>query len=160
MSLRKIKSGQWIIVEGDIQAQFFYKLIKGKVGIFKDGEKITSLEVKKGGKPRMLGFLAALSLNRTHVASVKTETEIELKSMEVSHLRGILQYDVPKSLKNNINSMIETIDMCNQLKSLQKKLSHIPEVKLNPPKRINQEVAGVLSELSGLYKQVLKERKH
>ena len=56
--------------------------------------------------------------------------------------------------------MIETIDMCNQLRSLQKKLSHIPEIKLNPSKRMNQEVADVLSELSDLYKQVLKKKNH
>ncbi len=154
MNSQTIKSGQWMIIEEDHNSHTLFKLRKGKVGIFCDGEKIKTVEVKDGDKPIMIGFLATLREDSRPIASVKAETELEVDVLNASHLKGILKYDTPKNLKEDINIMIESIMIRNRLTILEKKLLKKPIVKLEIPQDINPEVSEVLTELSGLYEQV------
>ncbi len=47
MGIRTIEANQWLVVQSDLPAYFLHKLIKGRVGIYEDGEKIDTVEVNE-----------------------------------------------------------------------------------------------------------------
>ncbi len=153
MSKKIFKAGQWLFTEGET-GYFIYWLLKGRVSVYRSGKKINELEINKGDKPKMLGIIASITDDRRHMASVKTETEVEAEDVYIDHIRGLIKNEVPENIKKEIDTMIKTISTSDRIKSLQGILSELPPVTLKIPDGISEEVSRVLEELSCLYKVV------
>ncbi len=154
---KTVKAGEWIIVEGDIPAYFLYKLKKGKVAIYEEREKITSVEVKEGEKPHFLGFMSTLSEDRRHRASVKTETEVELEIFSSEHIRGLLLHDVPPEMRQDMDSMIETIQLGDRIKGLKRLLAEKPLVDLKIEADMDPELSEIMQEFKALYLSIMND---
>ncbi len=153
MSIKKIEAGQWLFTEGGVPGSVIYKLIKGRVSIYRDDKMINSLEVEEGMKPRLIGVLSALVRDRKPTASVRTDTDVEVETMYIDHLQGLLKHDVPAEMRDDIDAIIKSIVVRDKIKRLQRELSAIsPPEKLDIPDNINPEVSEVLSELMEVYK--------
>lgn len=150
MKKETFEAGQWLLTEGNF-AYFLYKLTKGTVSIHYKGKKIGTHEVKKGNPPMILGILAALKRDRQHLASVKTETEVEVEVLNFDHIMGLLKNDVPNDLRNEIDKMIQSITLEDQIKRCKQELSELPPVDLNIPDKIDEEVRCILTAIKELY---------
>ena len=151
-----IGPGVWIMTEDLPNYFYFYKLLKGKVSIHSRDQKINELEVKEGGKPIILGMIAALQKDRKHIASVRSETEIEVMRMDIDQTHGILTNDIPQNLKGDVITMVDTITVKNEIRSLQHKLEDLPNVNPELPSDMKPAVQELLSELISLYKDIVK----
>jgi len=154
MTRETIEANKWIFVEGGTPAYFVYRLLSGKVSIYSSGHKINEMEVKKGGKPALLGIFAALRDDRLHTASVKTDTEIQVERIYIDQIKGALKNDIPEAIKGKIATMIEAIVILNEIESLQQRLSTISKVTLDIPPDMRPETSAILGEISELYKKL------
>ncbi|MBI5185521.1 MAG: cyclic nucleotide-binding domain-containing protein [Nitrospinae bacterium] len=150
MKKETFEAGQWLLTEGNF-AYFLYKLTKGTVSIYYKDKKIGTHEVKKGNPPMILGILAALKKDRQHLASVKTETEVEVEVLNFDHIQGLLKNDVPKGLRDEIDTMIQAITLEDQIKRCQQELSELNRVDLKIPDKIDAEVKCILTAIKELY---------
>ncbi|RMH86120.1 MAG: cyclic nucleotide-binding domain-containing protein [Calditrichaeota bacterium] len=157
-STQTVPAGQWLIVEGSTPAYFLYKLISGQVGIYKEGQKIATVTVHPGAPPRFLGILSTLSADREHRASVKAETDVEVETIYIDHIRGILAHEVPREIRQTIQAMIEAIVIADEIKSLRRKLSHMPVVELEIPETLDPELKHILTELRKLYECLIYDQ--
>jgi hypothetical protein len=148
------RAGEWLIKEGDTSEIDVYKLIQGKVSVYEGGRKRTSIEVKEGEEPKLIGVIAALSSDRGRTASVGTDTEIKFETISINHIKNIIKKDIPQDIKENIESVIKAIiarDKINRLLNDISKLS-LPG-KLEIPENISQDAVEVLSELKNIYER-------
>ena len=145
----------WIMAEGLPNYFCIYKLLKGKVSIHSSDQKIAEVEVKKGGKPIILGMIAALRHDRKHIASVRTETEVEAIRIYIDQARGILSNEVPKKLRGDVAMMIDAIVLKNDIKSMQQKLAKFAPIKPKLPKTVRPDVRELVNELIKLYQEVV-----
>jgi hypothetical protein len=153
MEKKIFSKGHWIIIEGKVPAYFIYKLLRGKVSIHENGKMINVVDVTKGQKPVLLGIMAAIRKDRCHIASVKTESEVELEMLYINQLRSLIRYDVPESYRKSLDAMIETILLINRIKSLQSTFFEQERVDTKIPEGLTGEVSEVLRQLTRLYKE-------
>jgi len=158
MSIEKFGTNQWLITAGGVPAYFIYRLLKGRVGIYDEGVKVATVEVKEGDNPKFIGFMATLSKDLVHRASVRTETEIEVDTHYIDHVRGLLAHDVSEKMQDDIQNMIEIISAVNQVRSLQKRISNMTKIELTIPENTNPELKDILDELDRLYKEVCADK--
>ena len=152
MSIKKIEPGQWLFTEDSVPGSIIYKLIKGKVSIYKGDKRINIIEVAEGMKPRLIGVISALTSDKSRSASVVTDTDVEVETMYSDHIKGILKSDVPQDMRSEIDAIIKSIVVRDKIKHLQRELSEIsPPEKLDIPDNLNPEVSEVLSELMEVY---------
>ena len=152
-----VKAGEWLITESDMPSYFLYRLLEGAVDIYEEHEKINHIEVNPGDAPKTLGFLSALSYERRHTASVKTVSDIKVEVTNTDHIRGLLRHDVPAAMRNDIDTMIETIVIGDHIMSSNRKLSKMPAIELTVEDGLDVELARVLTELKILYQSVLHD---
>ncbi|MBR34033.1 MAG: hypothetical protein CMH78_00815 [Nitrospinae bacterium] len=151
MTVETIKAGQWLFNAGCVAEYCIYKLITGKVSIYKSGKKIREVEMKEGMKPIILGITAVLRDDLTHQASVKTETDVQVKRIYVDQIKGILANEIPDSLKKYIETLTESIVMGNEILCMIYKFSETPRINLKIPSDAGSETQEILSELKRLY---------
>lgn len=155
---RKIRAGEWLITEGGLPAYFLYRLTKGKVGVYEEGEKLRTIEVANGGKPHYLGFMSSLGPERQHSLSVKIESDAKVEVFYIDHIRGLLRHDVPVSMRGDIDDMIETIIMGDHIKAMRRHLARKPRIDLNIGDGLNHEIKDVLEELKSLYEEIIGDK--
>lgn len=152
MSIKKIEAGQWLFTEDSVTGSIIYKLIKGKISIYKGDKRINTIEVEDGMKPRLIGVVSALTSERARTVSVETDTEVEVEIMYIDYFKGLLKNDLPAEMQSDIDAIIKSIVVRDKIKRLQRELSAIsPPEKLDIPDNINPEVSEVLSELMEVY---------
>jgi hypothetical protein len=150
MDVETIEAGKWILTAKK-EGYFIYKLLKGKVSIYNKGVKISEVEVKEDDGPVFLGIIAALRKDGLHIASVKTETQIEVSKIYLDQIKRMLENDVPENIVDNVKTMINRIVISNEIESLKAKLSEIPDVSLQIPENIDPNVSEILSEIKKLH---------
>ncbi len=158
MSIEKFGPHQWLITAGGVPAYFIYRLLKGTVGIYDEGVKVATVEVKEGDEPKFIGFIATLSKDLVHRASVRTETEIEVDTHYIDHIRGLIEHETSEKMRDDIQKMIEIISAVNQVRSLQKRISCMPRVELTVPENTSPDLKNIMGELERLYKEVLEDK--
>lgn len=146
-----ITAGTWILTEGQPNYFYYYKLLKGTVSIYSHEFKISEIEVKEGDQPVVLGIIAALRKNREPIASVKTETEIEAIRIHIDQAQGILYNEIPRDIKSDVMSMIDSILLKNEIESLKKTIGNLPDVEMEIPDGLRQDVNEMLLEIKRLY---------
>ena len=163
MSRKTIKAGQWLFKEGDVPRSIIcklisvprhiiYKLIKGKVSIYKGDKRINIIEVAEGMKPRLIGVISVLTNDRSRSVSVVTHTDVEVEIIYSDHIKDILKSDVPQETRSEIDAIIKSIVMRDKIKCLQRELSAIsPPEALKVSDTLNPEVSELLSELMEVY---------
>lgn len=155
MSIETVKADQWLFTAGRVAEYCIYKLINGKVSIYKSGKKIREVEIKKDGmEPILMGITAVLRDDFMHQASVKTETEVQVERIYVDQIRGILANEIPGRLKKDIETMTESIVMGNEILCMIYKFSDTSRVNLEIPDDLSSETREILSELKRLYKLI------
>ena len=155
MDLTKFEAGEWIIGKNEVPAYFMYRLVNGKVSIFSKGKKVNTVEVKKGQRPVMLGVMAMFKDDGKHSASVKAETESELEMVYIDSVKNVVQKDLPDTYRKDLEAMIETIILCNELKCLQEDFREMEKIVPILPEGLPTDVSEVLKEVKGLYEQSL-----
>ncbi len=151
---QSMRAGEWLIKEGDTSEIDVYKLLEGKVSVYEGGRKRTSIEVREGEEPKLIGVIAALSSDRGRSASVVTDTEIRYETISMGHIKNIIKKDIPEDIKEDIDLAIEAIvarDKINRLLNDISKLS-LPG-KLKIPDDISQDAVDVLTELKNIYER-------
>ena len=152
MSIKKIEAGQWLFTEDSVPGNIIYKLVKGKISIYKGDKRINTIEVTDGMKPRLIGVVAALTSERERTVSVQTDTEVEVETMYIDYLKGLLKSDLSAEMQSDIDAIIKSIVVRDKIKRLQRELSSIsPPEKLDVPDNLNPKVSEVLSELMEVY---------
>ena len=135
-----------------VPRHIIYKLIKGKVSIYKGDKRINIIEVAEGMKPRLIGVISALTTDRSRSVSVVTDTDVEVETMYSDHIKDILKSDVPQDMRSEIDAIIKSIVLRDKIKCLQRELSEIsPPETLKVSDTLNPEVSDVLSELMKVY---------
>jgi len=150
MRKEKFSAGQWLLTEGNF-AYFLYKLVKGKVSVYQNETQIGGLDIKEGDNPVVLGILAALNKSRQHSASVKAETDVEVEVISYDAIQGMLAHDLPKEMKEDIDTAIKAIVLKDRMNVCNQELSKLPVVSLDIPGNINPEVAQVLTSIKAIY---------
>ena len=153
-SIETIMAGQWLFTAGRVAEYCIYKLIKGRVSIYKSGKKIREVEIKEGMKPITLGITAVLRDDLIHQISCKTETDIQAERIYVDQIRGILANEIPGSLKKTIESMTESIIMGNEIMCMIYKFLDASAINLEVPGDVSSETQEILSELKRLYELI------
>ena len=151
---QSMRAGEWLIKEGDTSEVDVYKLLEGKVSVYEGGRKRTSIEVREGEEPKLIGVIAALSSDRGRSASVVTDTEIRYETISMGHIKNIIKKDIPADIKEDIDLAIEAIvarDKINRLLNDISKLS-LPG-KLKIPEDISRDAVDVLTELKNIYER-------
>ncbi|MDH4182620.1 MAG: hypothetical protein OEV92_00225 [Nitrospinota bacterium] len=151
MSFETIEKGQWIFVERSLPGYFIYRLLEGKVSIFRHGTKIHETEVKKGDKPALIGMISTLRPDGLHIASVYSETELKVQKIYSDQIKGMLNNELPESTKQDIHAMIETIVLRNEIEVLENKLKAIKPVSFKIPANTTTEMSQVLDGINNLY---------
>lgn len=154
MSTEIIKSGEWLFKEQNPPGYSIYKLMKGKVSIYKREKKIREMEVKEGMKPIMLGITAALRNDRQHMASVKAESDIEVNRIFIDHIKSVIADEIPQDIKHDISSMIESIVIGTEILYLISKKSNKPSLDVKIPDNVSTAASEILSEIISLYKLI------
>ncbi|MDP6567152.1 MAG: hypothetical protein QF578_20150 [Alphaproteobacteria bacterium] len=154
---RTIKAGEWLITEGGLPAYFLYKLIKGTVGVYEEGEKLRTIEVTGGTPPHYLGFMSCLAPKGQHSLSVKTESDVEVEVYYVDHIRGLLRHDVSAATWRDIETMIDVIVMGDHIKALRRHIARKKKVDLRIDDGAIPEIKGVLEELVNLYEEIIHD---
>ncbi len=149
MAQETIDAGQWIFTEGGQYGYFMYKLIKGKVSVYSGGAKVNEITVNEGDAPVSLGIIAALREDGKHTASVKSETEIVVERVFLDQIRGVLRNEIPDEMKSDIDTMLNTILINNEINSLKARLAKLPKVSLEIPENLQSN--SVLQEIVRLY---------
>lgn len=154
MLVETIQAGQWIFTEGGVPEYSIYRLLEGKVSVHKSGRKIRELDIKKGDDPVTLGITAILRNDRMHMASVRAETDVKVDRIYIDHIRGILQNEVPKEMKGDIDTMISGINLGNEIVSLVSRFADLPKVDIEISDNSSPETVWVLSEIKRLYELI------
>ena len=158
MGRSTIKANQWLGVQSDLPAYFLYKLIKGRVGIYEDGEKIDTVEVNEEMTPRLLNIISTLAKDHKRRIAVKTETEVEVDSAYQEHFWKLLSHEVPHDMLEKIEKMIEVILVGDHIKSLRRKFSKMQVVgPLAIQETFNTEVKDLLFAIEGLYEHIMND---
>jgi hypothetical protein len=148
------RAGEWLIKEGDTSEIDVYKLLRGKVSVYEGGRKRTSIEVKEGEEPELIGVIAAFSSDRGRSASVVTETEIIYETISIGHIKNIIKKDLPQDIKEDIDSVIKAIVARDKINRLLNDVSQLSlPGKLKIPENISQDAVEVLSELKNIYER-------
>ena len=157
MSIETINKGQWIFLERSLPGYFIYKLIEGKVAIFHSGEKISDIEVKKGDKPALIGMISALRPDGLHIASVRSETNLQVERIYSDQIRGIVNNEVPDSIRNDLKKMIEAVVIRNEIEALKIRLKTLGSVNPEIPDNIHKDVKDVMEGIKILYNNPEKQ---
>jgi len=154
---KKFPPNQWIVSQTGLPAFFVRKLLKGRVGIYEEGEKIATIEVSEGMKPKWLGFTSSLSQDFIHKASIKTETEVEVDTVYTEHIWGLLKNEVPNDIQEDIKHMVEAINVGGHIKGLKIKLSKVPKIDLKIQPDYDSELLEILQELKDIYEHIMSD---
>ncbi len=158
MGIRTIEADQWLIVQSDLPAYFLYKLIKGRVGIYEDGEKIDTVEVKDEMRPKLLNIIATLAKDHKRRIAVKTETEVRVDTAYQEYFWKLLSHEVPHEILEKIEKMIEAILIGDHIKSLRRKLSRMQVLEpLDIQETYSSEVTDLLYAVEGLYEHITND---
>ncbi|MDH5679279.1 MAG: hypothetical protein OEZ28_11740 [Nitrospinota bacterium] len=152
MSVETIEQGQWIFLERSLPGYFIYRLLEGKVSIYHSGTKIGELDVKKGDKPVLIGMISALRPDGLHIASVRSESKLQVERIYSDQVRGILNNEVPDNTKSDLRMMIDTIVVRNEIEALKHKLKTIKPVNFQVPGGLPEDLQEVLQNIEKLYK--------
>lgn len=156
--VRNVSAGEWLITEGGLPAYFLYKLTRGKVGVYEEGEKLRTIKAEAGAKPHYLGFMASIGPDNQHSLSVKAESDVVVEVYSVEHIRGLLRHDIPAAMQADIHNMIDTVVMGDHIKALRRHLARKPKIALRVDGGgISPDLQEVLEELSGLYEEILHD---
>ncbi len=148
-----IEPKRWILMEGSV-GNFLYRMIQGRVSIYSNGVKIEELTVEKGDKPIYLGIIAALRDDSLHIASVKSETPLEVERIDMDQIKGFLRNELDDSWKNELSMMINSIVINNEIESLKKVLAQSPKVDFKTPDNLEGEPREILQAITDLYKLI------
>ena len=145
------RAGEWLIKEGDTSGIYVYKLLQGKVSVREGDQKINTIEVKEGMKPKLIGVIAALS-NSKRTASVSTDTQVIFETISIDQIKNALKKEVTENVRKDVDAAIKAITMRDEIKRLQSKIAQLslPE-QLDVPDDVTPEVKEVLSELKEIY---------
>ncbi len=158
MGIRTIEANQWLVVQSDLPAYFLYKLIKGRVGIYEDGEKIDTVEVNEEMKPKLLNIISTLAKDHKRRIAVKTETEVKVDTAYQEHFWKLLSHDAPHDILEKIEKMIEAILIGDHIKSLRRKLSKMQVIEpFAIQETFNSEVTDLLFAIEGLYEHIMND---
>ena len=158
MGIRTIEANQWLVVQSDLPAYFLHKLIKGRVGIYEDGEKIDTVEVNEGMKPKLLNIISTLAKDHKRRTAVKTETEVKVDTAYQEHFWKLLSQEVPHDILEKVEKMIEAILIGDHVKSLRRKLSKLQVIEpLVIQETFNSEVTDLLVGIEGLYEHIMND---
>lgn len=158
MDEKTFPKGHWLISESNTPAYFIYKLKKGKVSIYTNGRKVNEMEVRDGDKPKLLGVLAVLRDDRRKMASVKTESPVEVESIYIDHLLGIIKNETPASVRKDVDAVIESIQLINSIKVQETRLAEIGKIKLSIPSNATGDALELFEELKSLYESLSKNK--
>ncbi len=159
MLTKEFRSGGWIFKQGATHGVHIYKLLQGEATVYEGDQKIATINVQKGQRPRMIGVLSALSgeydhVNKRHVhtASVAANTDLTCETLDISFLRRSLRKELDEDKRDEIETVVKVIVMRDKIKEWQRKISQIPlPKKFEVPENVSPEVAEVLHELQELY---------
>ncbi len=157
MSVKTIRTGEWVCREGRIPEYWIYRLLTGKVSIHKNNRKIRELEIQEGTPPAILGITALLSTDRLHTASIRAETDLQVEKIYIDQLRKILTDEIPALVADEVSTMVKAIDMGTTLFSLSKQLDELPPVSLKIPDDLRPETKEMLSEIKRMHKLILSD---
>ncbi len=145
------RAGEWLIKEGDTSEMYVYKLLQGKVSVREGDQKINTIEVKEGMKPKLIGIIAALS-NGRRTASVSTDTQVIFETISIDQIKNDLKKDVTENVRKDVEAAIKAITMRDEIKRLQSKIAQLslPE-QLDVPDDVTSQIKEVLSELKEIY---------
>ena len=130
---------------------FIYRLLEGKVSIHHSGARINEIEVKKGDKPVLIGMISALRPDGLHIASVRSESKLQVERIYSDQVRGILNNEVPDGTKADLRMMIDTIVVRNEIEALKNRLKTIKNVEVQIPENLPEELREVLGNINTLY---------
>ncbi len=145
------RAGEWLIKEGDTSEMYVYKLLQGKVSVREGDQKINTIEVKEGMKPKLIGIIAALN-NGRRTASVSTDTQVIFETISIDQIKNDLKKDVTENVRKDVEAAIKAITMRDEIKRLQSKIAQLslPE-QLDVPDDVTSQIKEVLSELKEIY---------
>ena len=149
--------GLWLITE-DNPAYFIFRLIKGRVSIYTHGKKVNELEVKEGEKSKLLGIIAILRGDRKHAASVRTESPVEVETIYIDQLLGIIRNETPANVQTDLAAMIESIQLYNSIESMQNRLAEIGKISFSIPSGSRGDVLELFEELKSLYEHLSRKK--
>jgi hypothetical protein len=158
MDEKTFPKGQWLITESNTPAYFIYRLKKGKVSIYSNGKKINEVEVGDGDKPKLLGFIAVLRGDRRHSASVKAESTVEVETMYIDHLMGIIKNETPANVRQDVDAVIESIHLFNSIESMKSRLAEIGKIRLSIPSNAKADTLELFDELKSLYERLSQNK--
>ena len=151
MAIETIEAGRWLYAEGGVPEYFIYKLIRGRVSVYRGGTKIREVAVTEGEPPKILGVSALLRDSRQHMSSVKAETDLEVERTGVEQIRGVLAAEIPAAMKQDVALMVKSIVLGNELVGKRNEFLALPTVQLELPDGLPEEIKGVLSEVQRVY---------
>jgi hypothetical protein len=156
MDEKTFPTGHWLISESNTPAYFIYRLKKGKVSIYTNGKKINEMEVKAGDKPKLLGVVGVFRGDRKHAASVKTESTVEVDTMYIDHLLGIIKHETPENIREDVHAVIESIQLINSIETMNNRLAEIGKIRLEIPSNAKGDALELFEELKSLYESLSK----
>ena len=160
MGIRTIEADQWLVVQSELPAYFLYKLIKGRVGIYEDGERIDTVEVKGDRRPKLLNIISTLAKDHKRRIAVKTETEVKVDTAYQDYFWKLLSHEVPHEILEKIEKMIEAILLGDHIKSLRRKLSRKQVLEpLAIQETYSSDVTDLLYAIEGLYEHIMNDSK-
>ncbi len=158
MGIQTIKANHWLVAQSDLPSYFLHKLIKGKVGIYEDGEKIDTVEVNGEMRPKLLNIISTFFKDHKCRIAVKTETEVVVDTAYQEHFWKLLLDEVPHDILEKIEKMIEVILAGEHIKSLRRKLSKMQVIEpLKVQETFKSEAADLLFAIQGLYEHIMND---
>ncbi len=154
-----IEAGSWLYTEGGLPQYFIYRLLQGKVSIYKGPIKIREFEQKEGDSPVTFGIPALLRENRQHMSSVKAESDLVIERVYTDRIRQILKAEIPKEMKEDLKVITQSIVVGWEAVSRLNHFRQLRRVDLEIPVNLGPETLEVLREIKRLYDLVRSDVK-
>jgi hypothetical protein len=159
MPNKEFRSGSWLFKEGAGHGANVFRLIDGSISVYEGDQKIASVEVREGQKPRIIGVLSALigendHVNKRHVhtTSVAANTDLNCETIEITLIKRLLRNDLTDDKRGEIDNVVKAIIYRNKIKEFQGKLANLDlPTTFEVPEKVSPEISEVLDELRGLY---------
>jgi hypothetical protein len=159
MATETIEAGNWLYTEGGVPDSFIYRLLHGKVSIYKGPIKIRELELKAGDDPVTFGIPALLRESRQHLSSVKAESDLVIERVYTDQIRRILKAEIPEAMNGDLEVITQSIVVGWEAASRLNHFRQLAQVDLKIPDNLGPETLEVLTELKRLYDLVRSDIK-
>ncbi len=157
MTIETIKAGEWLYTEGGVPEYFIYRLLQGRVSIYKGPIKIRERELKEGDSPVTFGIPALLRENRQHLSSVKAESDLVVERIYTDKMRRLLKTELPEEMKQDLEVISQSIVVGWEAASRLNRFRQLRRVDLEIPDNLKPETLEVLREIKRLYALVLSD---